>query len=61
MSRAQLPHPIPFNPARLRRDRWMRRTGYRLRVFAKVAPGLLSVLALVGFVVWLVRIIGTAQ
>ena len=53
MRRGYPPHPMPFNPARVRRDRWFRRAGFRLRMFVKFAPGLFGFLALVWFVVWL--------
>jgi hypothetical protein len=57
MRRSQPPHPIPYNPARVRRDRWLRRAGFRLRMFVKFAPGVLGFIFLVWFSVWLVGLV----
>lgn len=54
MRRQGPPHPIPFNPARVQRDRRLRRAGFRVRMFAKFAPGALGFLAMLWFIAWLV-------
>lgn len=55
------PYGYAFNRARLRRDRWIRRTGYRVRTFAKFAPGLLIMVGLVGWLMWALRAIGSPR
>jgi hypothetical protein len=53
------PYDYTFNAGKLRRDRMLRRSAYGIRMFVKLAPGLLILAGLVGWLLWALRLVGS--